>query len=182
MDRSFCHKIALQRSSFRSHKFYTLFYVCIWVAYILGGSTYRVSHWRREGWISCWCLNSSWWIYESECDKCMQIYWLKFWDMNIYSDILSYEILTNASPWFFWEEEFNNVTPTLGRQVQNSSLHCRLYSQHWFHHQELYPKQSFLPGLSSSVSSQSPGYTYKSDAIQKQAANTRWLSLSYKFK
>ena len=40
-----------------------------------------------------------------------------------------------------------------------------------------HPKnQTFLPGLSSSVSGQSPGYTYKSDAIQKQAANTRWLS------
>ena len=32
-----------------------------------------------------------------------------------------------------------------------------------------------IAGLSSNVSGQSPSYTYKSDAIQKQAANTRWL-------
>jgi len=37
---------------------------------------------------------------------------------------------------------------------------------------------SGLTGLSSSVSGQSPGYTYKSDAIQKQAANTRYRDLS----
>ena len=30
-----------------------------------------------------------------------------------------------------------------------------------------------IAGLSSNVSGQSPSYTYKSDAIQKQAANTR---------
>merc|ERR1712177_148011 len=34
---------------------------------------------------------------------------------------------------------------------------------------------SGLTGLSSNVSGQSPSYTYKSDAIQKQAANTRSL-------
>jgi hypothetical protein len=37
---------------------------------------------------------------------------------------------------------------------------------------------SGLTGLSSSVSGQSPGYTYKSDAIQKQAANTRYRDVS----
>lgn len=40
---------------------------------------------------------------------------------------------------------------------------------------------SGLTGLSSSVSGQSPGYTYKSDAIQKQAANTRYRDLSRDF-
>jgi len=38
--------------------------------------------------------------------------------------------------------------------------------------------KDFWSGLSSSVSGQSPGYTYKSDAIQKQAANTRYRDLS----
>jgi len=37
---------------------------------------------------------------------------------------------------------------------------------------------SGLTGLSSNVSGQSPSYTYKSDAIQKQAANTRYRDLS----
>jgi len=40
---------------------------------------------------------------------------------------------------------------------------------------------SGLTGLSSSVSGQSPGYTYKSDAIQKQAANTRYRDLSREY-
>ena len=52
--------------------------------------------------------------------------------------------------------------------------HIFILDEEQAHH---HPKnQTFLPGLSSSVSGQSPGYTYKSDAIQKQAANTRWLS------
>jgi len=37
---------------------------------------------------------------------------------------------------------------------------------------------SGLTGLSSSVSSQGPGYTYKSGAVQKQAPNTRYRDMS----
>lgn len=99
----------------------------------------------------------------------------------------TFQIATVGSEWiilweccgtFFWED-LNSWRYWISDLI---SFNSKVDPLHWFCCQPAaYTninclKVSLFAGLSSSVSSQGPGYTYKSGAVQKQAPNTRWSS------